>query len=151
MAKITLRSYEELLVPEEKAQALSALIEERRDDPLGLNAWPITIEHEDGLWVGTLAHIGQISMSEKQKVHKHNFKTEEDITRFHNGYGYGKFESLYQKGYGLVDVKTQFLISTGLASIQGDTLKMLNSPHKEKWMDLWSIYEEHLDPFNELS
>ncbi len=153
MAKITLKSFEELIVPEDKAKAVSALIEEKKNEEnrggMPLSAWPVTIEHQDGLWCGSLANISTVSMSEKQRTHKYTFKNEEDLRRFHKEYGYGAFNNYNLKGYGLVDVITQFLIKTGQAKIDGN-LVMLNSPHREQWNDLWSIYQSKLDPFNEL-
>lgn len=155
MAKVTLKSFEEFIVPEEKARALADLLEQKKNEEnqggLPLSAWPITIEHQDGLWCGSLSNIGPISLSEKQRVHKHNFKSEEDLLRFHKEYGYGAFEAYNLKGYGMVDVKTQFLIKSSQAKLDGGNLIMLNSPHKEQWNDLWSIYESKLDPFYELS
>ena len=154
MAKITLKSFEEFIVPETKAREIYEHLEEKRQEEnnggLPLSAWPITIEHQDGMWVGNLSNLGPISMSDKVRKYKHTFQSEEDIQRFHRDYGYGAFQTINQKGYGLLDVQTQFLIKTGQARIEGSQLVMLNAPHKEKWNDLWSIYQSKLDQFYEI-
>lgn len=156
MAKVTLKSYEELIVPEETARAIFELLEEKKKEEnaggLPISAWPVTITHEDGMWIGSLANIGQVSLTDKVVVHKHTFKSKEDLERFHKEYGYGAFEPYYQPGYGLVDVKTQFLIKIKQFEVRDNRVTALKLPKEaqEKWMDLWSIYETKLDPFNEL-
>lgn len=156
MAKITLKSYEELIVPEERARAVFDLLEEKKNQDnsggLPLSAWPITIDHEDGMWIGNLSNIGQISLSNNYKILRHTFKSRDDLERFHNEYGYGAFESYHQPGYGLVDVKTQFLIKIKQFELRENKLVALrlSKEMQEKWMDLWSVYETKLDSFNEL-
>ena len=155
MAKITLRNFEELIVSEEKARALSLELQQRKEEMnaggLQLSFFPITIDHVDGMWFGSLQDIGPISRSEKSKEIKHNFKSEEDLKRFHNEYGYGVFHNYNLPGYGMVDIRTQFLIKTNQAKFDGNKLIILNSPHKEKWNDLWFVYQSKLDEFNELT
>lgn len=156
MAKISLKSFEELIVTEEKALAVLEEINTKKQEENGgglpLSAWPITIEHQDGLWCGSLAHIGPISLSEKQKTIKYTFKDDEDLKRFHNEYGYGFFEQYHKPSYGLVDVRTQFLIKTNQAEFKGDNLiiKKINKDAQEKWSDLWRVYESRLDQFNDI-
>lgn len=156
MAKITLKSYEELIVREDSARLVFEMREEKKKEEnsggLPLSAWPITIEHEDGLWIGNLSNIGQISLSEKTKGYKYTFKSKEDLERFHNEYGYGAFEEYFQPHYGLVDIKTQFLIKIKQVELRGDNLIALkmNKEAQEKWMELWQQYENNLDGFNEL-
>lgn len=154
MAKITLKSFDEFIVQEEKAKLLLELLEEKKlgenSGGLSLSSWPITIEHQDGLWCGSLANISQISLSEKYKTHQYKFKSEEDLLKFHKEYGYGAFSNYHLQGYGVVDVQTQFLIKAGLSKIVNNNIIMLSSPNEEKWKDLWSIYLSRLDPFYEL-
>lgn len=155
MAKITLKNFDELAVSEERAQAIYEFLEEKRaeekDGGLPLNMFPITIETLDnGLWVGNLGNIGQISIQEKKKTYKHTFKSEETLVEFHNKYGYGGNTDKFEPGFGLLDVQTQFLIGTGQAKIEDSKLVMIPCEKKEYWDDLWHIYKSRLDVFNEL-
>ena len=154
MAKIVTKGFEEFIVPEDKARALAELMDEKKkaenSGGLPLSAWPITIEHADGLWCGSLSNIGPISLSEKQRVRKFFFKNEADLQRFHQEYGYSAFKNYNLHSYGMVDVMTQFLIKTSQAKIEDGNLVILNSPHKEQWGDLWYDYQSNLDEFNEL-
>lgn len=156
MAKIITKGFEELLVTEEKAQALYEFLEEKKDEKegLGLSAYPVTIETTDGgLWIGNLSNIGQIFINEKTKVRKNDFKSDETLRDFHQKYGYGGNQSRYEPGYGLLDVQTQFLIGTGQARIEGRNLIRIpiSKEKQEYWDDLWYVYtNEKLDPFGEL-
>jgi len=145
MAKIVLRSFEELIVSEEKAKKVAELLENKNE----LNL-PISIEHEGGVWIGAVSNIATISLSDKVKTVEHTFSSEEDLKRFHNEYGYGVFHSYYHQGYGMVDVQTQFLIKSKQAKIDGNRLVMLRNPNSKKWQDLWYVYQSKLNSFDEL-
>lgn len=155
MAKITTKSFDELIVVEETAKAIYDYLEEQREleknGGMALNAIPITIDHKDGIWIGALSNVGQISLTEKTKVHKHTFKSEETLRDFHQKYGYGGNTSKREPGYGLVDVQTQFLINTEQAKITDGRLVMIPCDKKEYWDDLWSIYKSRLDVFDDLT
>lgn len=155
MAKITLRSFEELLVTEERAEQIQSLINETKSKGLTLNMVPVTIETNDKqLWCGSLNDIGPITFNAKTvaKQPKYKFQSREDLIRFHKEYGYGGLTSEFKPGYGLVDVQTQFLIKSNQAEIRNNQLVMLDidKNHKEKWMDLYGIYLKSLDEFNEI-
>lgn len=145
MAKINLKSFEELIVTEEKAHKVAELLENRNE----LNL-PISIEHEGGIWIGAVSNIATISMADKKRVTEHTFSSREDLERFHKEYGYGVFHSYNLPGYGMVDVQTQFLLKSKQAKIDGNKLVMLNNPNSKKWQDLWYVYQSNLDPFDEL-
>lgn len=152
MAKIILPSFDELILPEDRAKAIYYSVQETKKSDINLSMFPITITHNDGMWVGSMADLDKAKflLENKQRVLKHKFKSEEDLKRFHNEYGYGCFKNYTIPGYGLVDIQTQFLIKTNQAKLENNILLMLNHPHKEKWMDLWEDYKSKLDIFDEL-
>lgn len=149
MAKISLRNYDELIVTDKEAEKVRSDKEKDKDSYL-----PYTITHEDGIWVGTMKDIGSISLTEKRKP-THYLKRE-DIQRFHDFHGYGKYKRMFVAGYGLLDVDTQYMIGTKQAKLSTDSygrtnLVMLNSnDHTIKWAELWQDYLTKLDSFNEL-
>lgn len=147
MAKICLKSFEELIVPEEKAKKVAEMMENKNE----LNL-PISIEHEGGIWIGAVSNIATISLSNKSGVREveHTFRSEEDLKKFHNEWGYGVFHSYHLPGYGMVDVQTQFLINSKQAKIEGNRLVMLKNPNSQKWQDLWYVYKSKLNNFDEL-
>lgn len=156
MAKVSLKSYEELVVSEQTAQNILVLLEEKKNEEnsggLPLSAWPLTIDHDGGMWFGNLSNISQIHLSNQQKTRKYDFKNREDVERFHNDFGYGAFTEEVVPGYGLLDVKTKFLIKTNQAELRDSRLVLLkvDKDVAEKWSDLWFSYEQKLDPFFEL-
>lgn len=152
MSKINLRNYDELIVTEKEAARVLSDKEKIKDEfHLSL---PYNITHEDGVWIGTLKEVTSISSSEKRKP-THYLKRE-DVERFHNTHGYGRYKSEYIKGYGVLDVQTQYLIGTKQAKLEEDTygrtvLKLLKQNDATiKWAELWQDYLTKLDPFNEL-
>ena len=155
MAKITTKSYEELLVSEERAKKIQELIAEAHQNKTPLNMLPITLETNDKqLWCGSLADIGPITLNVNTTIKqpKYKFQSKEDLIRFHADYGYGGLKSEFRPGYGLVDIQTQFLIKSKQADIRDGQLVMLpmDKDSKEKWADLWQIYKQSLDEFQEL-
>lgn len=155
MAKITTTGFEDLIVTEEKAKDIFDFREEKRAAEkaggMTLNMFPITIMTTDGrLWSGNLSQIGPILMNETTKVFKHNFKSEEHLKEFHQKHGYGGNQDIYQHGYGLLDVKTQFLIATQQARIEDGKLVMIPNDKKEYWENIWGQYLLRLDVFNDL-
>jgi len=159
MAKILLNNFEELLVTEQRANDLHLLVEEKKENykqgGLPLSAYPITIESTDQMWCGSLADIKTITMNIDTvgRTPKYKFQSHEDLVRFHNDYGYGGLKPEFRAGYGLVDVQTLFLIKTLQADIINGQLVMLSvdKDYKEKFGDLWSIYKQSLDEFDELN
>lgn len=149
MAKISLKNYDELIVTEKVADQVRLDKEKDQDSHL-----PYTITHQDGLWIGTIRDIGPISLSEVKRPT--NYLKPGDVERFHVTHGYGKYESKYVQGYGLLDVATQYMIGTKQAKLSTDqygriNLVMLQSNEAiTKWAELWQDYLTKLDPFNEL-
>ena len=155
MAKIQLKNFDELLVSEERAKKIQELIATAHQSKTPLNMLPITLETNDKqLWCGSLADIGPITLNATTvtKQPKYKFQSDDDLCRFHTDYGYGGLQSEFKPGYGLVDIQTQFLIKSKQADIRDGQLIMLpmDKDSKEKWADLWSIYKQSLDEFNEL-
>jgi hypothetical protein len=162
MAKITTRNYDELIVSEEKAYEIRELVDVAKKEflagGLNLNMRPLFIDTIDGTWSGTLADIGTISDSNKIVRRVGRFKSMETLEEFHAKHGYLSKTSKYEKGYGLLDVKTQFMIETKIAKIVDNGLGkkqlfLIEWKDKEKlkyWSDLWEIYTENLDEFSEL-
>jgi hypothetical protein len=149
MAKISLRNYDELIVTDKEADRVRSDKEKDKDSYL-----PYTITHEDGLWIGSMKDIGGISLSEKRKpIH---YLKREDLQRFHDFHGYGKYKRETVPGYGVLDVSTQYMIGTKQAKLETDTygrvhLVMLKANDATiKWAELWQDYLTKLDPFNEL-
>lgn len=149
MAKISLKNYDELLVTEKEAERVR--LDKEKDNESYL---PYTITHEDGLWVGIIRDVGAISSSDKRRP-AHYLKRE-DVERFHNLHGYGKYKNEYIQGYGLLDVATQYMIGTKQAKLVTDKYGRTNlvvlqqNDATAKWADLWQDYLTKLDPFNEL-
>lgn len=155
MAKIITKNSDEIIVSEEKAIAVSEFLAEKRKEEeaggMSLSMYPVTVETLDGgLWMGNLNNISQILINENKKTFKHHFKSDESMQEFHTKYGYGGNQDKYEKGYGLLDVETQFLIATGQAKIVDNKLVMASNEKREYWTDLWAIYKSKLDVFNEL-
>lgn len=149
MAKISLRNYDELIVTEKEADRVR--LDKEKDQESYLQ---YSVTHQDGVWIGTIRDIGPISLSEvKRPTH---YLKREDIQRFHDTHGYGKYKSEHIKGYGLLDVATQYMIGTKQAKLSTDSygrinLVMLQSNEAiNKWAELWQDYLTKLDPFNEL-
>lgn len=152
MAKIVLKNFDELIVTDKEAERVS-LDKRTKVDDITVS-FPYTITHDSGMWVGTLKDVGHVFVEEK-RVPTH-FLTEENKHRFHNTHGYGKYQSRYEQGYGLLDVPTQYLIGVRLAKLSTDehgrkSLIMLQSDNKVKYEELWQDYLRRLDPFNELT
>lgn len=161
MAKIILKNYQELLLPDERAVATRESIEERRKEAeasgMSLNMFPLTIEHVEGVWSGSMADVLQISDSSKVTIRVGKFSSLEGLKSFHEKHGYTNNPNEYVKGYGIVDTKTKYLIDIGRAKLvdnQGrKSLVMIEWKDKntlKKWSDLWEIYESNLDAFGDL-
>lgn len=149
MAKVSLRNYDELIVTDKEAERV------RDDKAKDTESFlPYTITHTDGVWVGVLKDVGSISLSEKKKP-THYLKRE-DVERFHVTHGYGKYKSEHIKGYGLLDVATQYMIGTKQAKLIVDAygrthlIMLQTNDASVKWAELWQDYLTKLDPFNEL-
>lgn len=145
MAQIRLKSRISLNVTEEQCKRVFDLCEEYRGSELG-DKTPITVTHEDGTWSGSLEDIDEFFFTDKSKE-KFKFKSDEDIHRFHQEYGYGGAKEVYNIKYGLVDVKTQFLIKTKQADISSGRLVYLpmNPDTRKYWRDVWETYQELVD------
>ena len=149
MAKISLKNYDELIVTEKEATRVR--LDKEKDQESYL---PYSITHNDGLWIGTIRDVGPISLSEIKRPT--NYLKPDDIHRFHVTHGYGKYKTEYIKGYGILDVPTQYMIGTKQAKLSTDSygrtnLVMLQSNEAIiKWAELWQDYLTKLDPFNEL-
>jgi hypothetical protein len=149
MAKISLKNYDELIVTQ--AEAERVCLDKEKDQELHL---PYTITHQDGIWIGTLRDIGPISLSEVKK--RTHYLKHEDIERFHITHGYGKYKTEHIRGYGLLDVPTQYMIGTGQAKLKTDSsgrtslVVLKQNEATTKWAELWQDYLTKLDPFNEL-
>lgn len=161
MAKIILKNYEELILPDDKAVEIRAMIDARRKEiePTGfsLNMFPLVVDTTNGVWSGSMGDVAQISDSSKISQRVGFFQSIDGIKQFHQKYGYGGNTSEYVRGYGSVDVKTRYLISIGKAKLidnyNSKSLVMIEWKDKEKskkWSDLWDIYELNLDAFNDL-
>ena len=149
MAKISLKNYDELIVTEKEADRVR--LDKEKDQESFL---PYTIVHRDGLWIGTIRDIGSISLSEiKRPTH---YLKHEDVLRFHNTHGYGKYKTEYVQGYGVLDIPTQYMIGTKQAKLSTDSYGRTNlivlqsNDATTKWAELWQDYLTKLDPFNEL-
>lgn len=161
MAKIILKNYEELILPDEKAVEIREQIEARRKEiettGLGLNMFPLVVETISGIWSGTMADVSQISDSSKTNKRIGFFSSVDGVKEFHKKYGYGGNKSEYIQGYGSMDVKTKFLIKINKAKLVDSfgkkSLVVIEWKDKEKakrWSDLWEIYELNLDAFDDL-
>lgn len=161
MAKITLKNYQELLLPDDRAVAIRESIEERRKEietsGMSLSMFPLTVETVDGVWSGSMADVLQISDSSKLTMRIGKFSSVDGVKAFHQKHGYGTNPSEYIKGYGVVDTKTKYLIAIGRAKIVDSSnrksLVMIDWADKDtlrKWSDLWEIYESNLDAFGDL-
>lgn len=160
MAKIILKNYEELILPDDKAVEIRSSIEARRreieETGLSLNMFPLTIDTTNGIWSGSMGDIAQISDSSKVTQRVGFFNSTQSIRDFHQKHGYGGNSSQYIPGYGSMDVKTKYLINIGKAKLVGDTNKSLviiewkDKNKSKKWSDLWEIYELNLDAFGDL-
>lgn len=148
MAKITLRNYDELIVTNEEAERIQK--EKLAQTEFNL---PITIHHDDGLWVGTIRDVATVSTEEK-RIQKY-FLKDSDIHRIHYHHGYGKYEGKYEPGYGYLDVASQYQIGLGVAKLQEDSYGRkhfitVKSELAIKYEEYWKDYLSKLDQFNEL-
>jgi len=87
-----------------------------------------------------------VTVEEKKQIaqsNKRTFKDTETLRKFHSVYGYGNFSDKVDREFGIIDVKTQFMIKVGIVAISGNNLVNLPiDPLKKKdWLDLWDDYE----------
>lgn len=86
-------------------------------------------------------------MAQEIRTNKRTFKTMDHMLKFDKSHGYGAFKEYVDDDFGIVDVKTQFLIKSGIAKIEKNNLIYLEIDKniKQDWLDLWEDYQNNLD------
>ena len=157
MSKITLSNFDELIVSDDVATFVQNELDQKRSKAeFPLNFYPLAVSHVDGMWSGTLKEITSISSSNKKSTKLKWFSSTKAIEDFHNQYGHGKFKTKYESGYGIIDVRTQFLLKIGKAKFTIHTppniimIEWKDHKAEQGWENLWELYELNLDIFGEL-
>lgn len=144
MAKIKLRSGDTLQVEDEEARRVSAVKQETQLTELSL---PTSIQHTEGVWVGSLSDVQQIFLG-NIKDNRIPFESKKDLCMFH--VKYGKHKEYYKKGFGLLDMSTLYRIDNGMVELIDDGFGLVLVDRKvdpstiEELMGKWAMYTSNL-------